>query len=100
MADVGMQDRLQRLFEELSDHYPGLVECKALTPEYVDVQFLSPVLGGRHGSQEAGRAKLSLCNFTVNNTDLGGYLVRVVGDADEECFVSYLPSAIIAVVCR
>jgi hypothetical protein len=102
MADAAMQDRLQALFEKLSDNYVGTVECDQICPEFVDVTFLN------ERGVVAAKSRLSLVVGQL--VEIGGMpvedgpahqLVRCEDTASgEQVFVSCLPSAIIAVVCR
>jgi hypothetical protein len=94
------QERLQKLFEKISDAYAdGLVEQKHITEGYVDVQFLR---SSSEGSVEVGHVRLSFVDHVViGNHDENLSLVKVVDHyGGEEVLVSDVTSAVIAVATR
>ena len=91
---MSQQERLQSLFEKISDSYDGLVELKFINDEYADIQFL-------RGEMEIGRVRVSFARVVVAPEGKDIPLVKVVDHyGGEEVWVSPLPSAVIAVSTR
>ena len=92
------QERLQKLFEKISDAYDGTVEQKHVTDEYVDVQFLRE---STDGLVEVGHVRLSFveadCPAVRKTLDLVSVVDHYGG---EEIFVSEVVSAIVAVATK
>jgi hypothetical protein len=92
------QERLQTLFEKISDNYNGLVELLSISPECAELQFLT-----KNGSAEAGRVRIfPVAACLVNKLPTEFFDLVKVADhyGGPEIYVSSIPSAIIAVACR
>lgn len=96
MAIRGAKERLQRLFEKISDDFVGTCEQDKLVDEHMDLTFL--------GEDGVVRSSVRLREY-LNSTGIplvvicrknaAGKLIK-----DDWVYVSDLPSAVIAICCR
>jgi hypothetical protein len=91
MAIRGAKERLQSLFEKLSDDYVGTLEQQQLCDEYVDLTFI-----GENGVVRA-KVRISEC---LNSSGIPLVRVQVLEPESQAVYVSPLPSAVIAIACR